>query len=154
MKEDLKYPIFRIENEEIADKAAEWFHDKWSISKEAYLESILDSINNETGVPSWYLCTDGDRIVGGLGVIENDFHERKDLRPNVCAVFTEKDYRCQGIAGRLLNLVCSDMKSKGTDTLYLVTDHDSFYERYGWEFYTTVKCDGGEISRLYRKITK
>lgn len=24
----------------------------------------------------WYLCLDGDNIVGGLGVIENDFHDR------------------------------------------------------------------------------
>ena len=32
----------------------------------------------------WYLCLDGNRIVGGMGVIENDFHDRKDLCPNVC----------------------------------------------------------------------
>ncbi len=40
----------------------------------------------------------GDKIVGGMGVIENDFHDRKDLTPNVCAVYTEKDYCCKGIA--------------------------------------------------------
>lgn len=38
-----------------------------------------------------------DKIVGGMGVIENDFHDRKDLTLNVCAVYTEKDYRCKGI---------------------------------------------------------
>lgn len=41
------------------------------------------------------------------------------------------------------------MKSKGIGTLYLVTDHTSFYERYGWEFLCDVKCGGGEISRMY-----
>ena len=30
-----------------------------------------------------------------MGVIENDFHDRKDLTPNVCAVYTEEDCRCQ-----------------------------------------------------------
>lgn len=30
---------------------------------------------------------DGDKIAGGMGVIENDFHDRKDLAPNVCAVW-------------------------------------------------------------------
>ncbi len=40
-------------------------------------------------------------IVAGLGVIENDFHNRKDLAPNVCAVYTEEDCRCKGIAGKL-----------------------------------------------------
>lgn len=32
-------------------------------------------LNNETE-SGWCLCLDGDRILGGLGVIENDFHNR------------------------------------------------------------------------------
>ena len=74
----------------------------------------------------WYLCLDSECIVGGLGVIENDFHDRKDLKPNVCAVYTEKEYRCQGIAGQLLDIVVKDMKSKGITPIYLITDHESF----------------------------
>lgn len=77
---------------------------------------------------------EGDRIVGGLGVIENDFHDRKDLTPNVCAVYTEADRRGRGVAGALLRYVCADMEEKGIDTLYLLTDHTSLYERWGWEF--------------------
>ena len=42
------------------------------------------------------------------------------------------------------------MKEKGIDTLYLLTDHDSFYERYGWEFLCMVQGDGEEEpSRMY-----
>lgn len=90
------------------------------------------------------------RIIGGLGVIENDFHNRKDLAPNVCAVYTEQDKRCRGVAGALLNYVCTDMKDKGIATLYLVTDHTSFYERYGWEFLCMVQGEGEpELSRMY-----
>lgn len=40
----------------------------------------------------------GEKIIGGMGVIENDFYNRKDLTPNVCPVYTEKDYCCKGIA--------------------------------------------------------
>lgn len=28
-----------------------------------------------------------------------NLHGRKDLTPNVCAVYMEKEYRCKGIAG-------------------------------------------------------
>ena len=28
-----------------------------------------------------------------------NLHDRKDLTPNVCAVYMEKEYRCKGIAG-------------------------------------------------------
>ena len=101
-------------------------------------------------MPQWFIAVDGQRIIGGLGVIENDFHDRKDLTPNVCAVFVEPEYRGQGIAGALLNFVCKEMKALGLDTLYLLTDHDSFYERYGWEFFCMAQGDGeDELSRMY-----
>lgn len=38
-----------------------------------------------------------------MGVIENDFHDRKDLTPNVCAVYTE-EYRCQGVCRKYIKL--------------------------------------------------
>ena len=97
---------------ELKEKAAAWFHDKWKVPQEAYLECMEAYLNYETEY-GWYLCLNSECIVGGLGVIENDFHDRKDLKPNVCAVYTEKEYRCQGIAGQLLDIVVKDMKSKG-----------------------------------------
>ena len=133
----------------IKELAAEWFHSKWGVPKDAYLECMEAYLKKETEY-GWYLCLDGEKIVGGLGVIENDFHDRKDLTPNVCAVYTEKEYRCQGIAGKLLNMVVSDMKSKGISPLYLITDHTSFYERYSWEFLCMVQGDGEpEMTRMY-----
>ena len=134
---------------EIADMTAEWFHEKWHHPKEAYLECIQDYLNNKTEY-GWYLCLDGEKIVGGLGVIENDFHDRKDLAPNICAVYTDEDYRCQGIAGNLLNLAVEDLKSKGISPVYLLTDHTGFYEKYSWEFLCMVQGDGeDEMSRMY-----
>ena len=135
---------------DMLQKAAAWFHQKWGVPMEAYRESMEDCLTGKGPVPQWYLALDGERIVGGMGVIENDFHHRKDLAPNVCAVYTEEDRRCQGIAGALLGLACRDMKELGIPTLYLVTDHTSFYERYGWEFYCMVQGDGEPgLTRLY-----
>ena len=135
------------------DSAAEWFHSKWGVPKEAYLESMNDAILGEGAVPEWYIaCLDSGEIVGGLGVIENDFHNRPDLAPNVCAVFVEPEYRGQGIAGALLNYVYEDMKARSVSPIYLFTDHDSFYERYGWEFYCMAQGDGeDQPSRMYIK---
>ena len=85
-----------------------------------------------------------------MGVIKNDFHDRIDLTPNVCAVYTDKKYRGQGIAGKLLNKVVDDMKFKGISPIYLVTDHTGFYEKYGWEFLCMVQCDGEpNMTRMY-----
>lgn len=144
-----EYKIIRV-SAELADKAAEWFHEKWGVPLEAYKESISESLVDKTVVPRWYIVLNGDRIIAGLGVIENDFHDRKDLTPNVCAVYVEEEFRCRGIAGEMLNFVCEDMKESGIDTLYLVTDHTSFYERYGWEFLCMVQGDGEpDMTRMY-----
>ena len=133
----------------IKDEAAEWFHSKWRVPKEAYLACMEAYLNGETDL-GWYLCLDGDRIAAGMGVIENDFHDRKDLTPNVCAVYTEEDHRCRGIAGHLLNMAVEDCRRKGISPVYLVTDHTGFYERCGWEFLCMVQGDGEpEMSRMY-----
>ncbi len=144
----LKYITLR-ENPELMDKAAQWFNSKWGVPKEAYLECMEEYLSGKTEY-GWYICLDGDNIVGGMGVIENDFHDHKDLTPNVCAVYTEESYRKQGIAGVLLNMVVDDLKSKGISPVYLVTDHTGFYERYGWEFFCMAQGDGEpEMTRLY-----
>ena len=149
----MDYKIIRLaDRPEIKEQAAQWFHEKWQIPLEAYLESMEESLSGKGPVPQWYVAVENNRIIGGMGVIENDFHDRKDLAPNVCAVYTEEDWRGRGVAGALLNAVCEDMKQRGIDTLYLLTDHDSFYERYGWEFLCMVQGDGEpEMSRMYQR---
>lgn len=143
--------IFNLrEHPELLDRAAQWFHEKWGIPLEAYRESMEACLKGKGPVPQWYAAVDGDTIVGGLGVIENDFHNRKDLAPNVCAVYVEEAHRCRGFAGALLNHVCADMAALGVGTLYLLTGHTSFYERYGWQFLCTAWGDGDAApSRMY-----
>lgn len=146
----MEYKIINLkEHEELINNAANWFHEKWGIPLEAYLDSMKEGLKSNT-IPCWYLTLYGDEIVGGLGVIENDFHPRKDLTPNICAVYVEEEHRNKHIAGKMLNKVCLDLGKKGITTLYLVTNHTSFYEKYNWEYYCDVICDGEEnTSRIY-----
>ena len=135
---------------ELLRPAAQWFHQKWGIPLSAYLDSMESCLKNSSAVPQWYVVLDGTAIVAGLGVIENDFHNRPDLTPNVCAVYVEEEYRNRGIAGQMLQFVCADCSAQGIDTLYLVTSHTSFYERYGWEYFCPIRCDGeADTSRMY-----
>lgn len=132
------------------EEMAQWFNEKWGIPLEAYLESMEECLAKKTGVPQWYVAEEDRQIIGGLGVIENDFHDRKDLTPNVCAVYVDEAHRCKGIAGQLLECVCEDMRQMGITPLYLLTDHTGFYERYGWEFFCMAQGDGEpELARMY-----
>ena len=111
--------------------AARWFQEKWGIPLEEYLTSIDECIEGRAAVPQWYIMTDGGRIIAGAGVIANDFHDRKDLTPNVCALYVEPELRCRGIAGQLLAHICKDMAAKG-----------------GWEYLCMVQGDDGEQMRV------
>lgn len=53
-----------------------------------------------------------------------------------------------GRAGQLLAFIRADMAAFGVAPLYLVTDHTSFYERYGWQFVCMAGTEEGP-TRLY-----
>ena len=86
------------ERPQFKNYASEWFHSKWYVPKQAYLECMEAYINSETEY-GWDLCMDGEKIVGGLGVIENDFHDRKDLTPNICAFTRRRSTAVMGLQG-------------------------------------------------------
>lgn len=52
------------ERPELASIAAEWFHSKWGIPTEAYLECMQAYLSEETE-NGWYLCLNGENIVAG-----------------------------------------------------------------------------------------
>ena len=140
---------------EHGDAATDWFSSKWNIPRSAYEESIGACIAGAIKTPQWYIAVNvKDEIIGGLGLIDNDFHDRPDLRPNVCALYVEKEYRGQGVAKALLNFVRLDAYRMGYDKLYLITSHTAFYERCGWSFKCMARdVPGGGETRLYEADT-
>ena len=136
---------------ELLETAALWFHEKWHVPLQAYRESMTDSLSGGA-VPQWYIMTDETgAIIAGLGVIENDFHKRKDLAPNIAAVYVEEKARMQGISRALLDHVCAECKAFGREYAYLITTHTDYYEHCGFEFYTMVEEDEGDMVRMYRR---
>lgn len=143
-----EYEIIDLrERPELAETAAAWFHKKWGVPAESYRAGM--AAGGGGPVPRWYAALGSGGIIGGVGAIENDFHDRKDLTPNVCALYVEEAHRGRGLAGALLERVCGDLRDAGIGPVYLVTDHTSFYERYGWEFLCMARGEDGEPLRMY-----
>ncbi len=91
-----------------AARAAAWFHARWGVPEAVYRESLGRCAAGGGPVPQWYLAVAEGAIVGRVGVIANDFHDRPD---NVCALFVEPSWRRRGIARRLLRVVCGDFRA-------------------------------------------
>ena len=143
------------EQPERIEAAAAWFHEKWNIPQQIYRESMEQSKEYPKKIPQWYIAVGQDgRILGGLGVIENDFHKRQDLRPNICAVYVEKAWRGQGMARALLAYACTALAEMGEKEVFLLTDHVGFYEACGWEFWCMAEELNGGRARVYRKALK
>lgn len=146
------YQLIKLrERPEWKKQTAQWFASKWHLPSAVYEESIDEAISKVQPVPQWYIVlNEEEKIIAGAGIIDNDFHDRPDLTPNLCALFVEKEYRNQGIAQEILSLARKDMKNMGIEWLYLVTDHTDFYERYEWEFLSMVQDNEGIPVRMYQ----
>ncbi len=151
----MKTKIISIrENPDFAERGADYFASKWNISRAIYLDSIEDGIQTVRTLPRWYLLLDGEeRIIGGFGLILNDFVDRVDLFPYLCALFVEPHARGQALGSRMLEHARIEAAALGFKKIYLCTDHIGYYEKYGWRHIGTGSHPWGETSRIYEADT-
>lgn len=133
---------------DLFNKAASYFSKIRNIDKEEYIRSFNDSLNTNCYIPKWYLLMKDEEIIGGCGIIENDFHTEHNLEPNLVSLYVEKKYRNFGLAGALINQIKVVAKEK-FESLYLLTDLVGFYEQYGFE-YVKDYIQFGEKLKFYK----
>lgn len=136
------------EHPEYLECAIDYFSSKWGIERAIYEDCIGHSITTKNPLPRWYLMLDGENIIGSFGLITNDFVSRQDLWPWLCALYVESSQRGRGLGGRLLAHGRREAARLGFESLYLVTDHVGYYERYGWRYIGQGYGPSGE-SRIY-----
>ncbi len=142
------------EHTDCFDKAVDYFSSKWGIDRKIYEDSIAHSLTTKSPTPRWYLLLKGNNIIGGYGLIENDFMVRKDLTPWLCALYVEEDERCKGFGRMLLEHGRAQAYELGFKKLFLCTEHVGFYERYGWHFFGMQASEFGGYTRVYEVESK
>jgi len=132
-------------------EAIAYIQSKWANRRNrfVYEDCISHSIGAKNPLPIWYLLMDSDKIIGCAGLITNDFISRMDLGPWLCALFIEKKYRGQHLGNLLISQIKEDTALIGFDRLYLSTDHDGYYEKYGFSYIGQGYHPWGESSRMY-----
>lgn len=54
----MNYEIIRLmDRPEMKEQAAQWFHEKWKIPLDAYMDSIEECLAKSNPVPQWYCCS-------------------------------------------------------------------------------------------------
>ena len=133
------------------ERAIHYFQQRWkSVWPIIYEDCITHCINARNDLPQWYLLEKEDTIIGGAGLITNDFISRGDLYPWVCALFVNEEERGNAYGTLLLNKAKQDAKKFGYDHLYLCTEHIGYYEKYGFEYIGQGYHPWEEASRIYQ----
>jgi len=137
------------ENPEWITKAVDYFSSRWGIDKTLYAYSMNASLWTKYPVPRWYIMVVDDEIVGGYGLIDNDFIINSDLCPWFCALYIESDRRGQGLGAKLLGHSRVEAGKLGFTKVYLNTDHVGYYEKYGWRYIGDFTHGSGDEVRVY-----
>lgn len=140
------------EHPERAEEAIGWFQSHWATkeSEPVYQNCIALSLYACVPLPQWYLLTEGDRIIGGAGLIPNDFISRMDLYPWLCALYIEPEHRGHRYGELLLTRAARDAQAAGFPHLYVCTDLIGYYEKMGGTYIGIGHHPWGERSRIYR----
>jgi len=97
------------------------------------------------------LLTDRERLISFCTFAEKDDIQPTELTPWIGWVYTFPEYRGNRFAGKLLEHAEKLAEKAGFKNIYISTDHVGLYEKYGFEFYKTMKAVDGEDSRVYIK---
>jgi tRNA (cmo5U34)-methyltransferase len=94
-----------------------------------------------------------DDIIGGFGLIDNDFMVRDDLCPWFCALYIEPAERGHELGSKLLAHGRLEAARSGFAKIYLNTDHVGYYEKYGWQYIGDFAHLSGVDTRVYEADT-
>lgn len=100
----------------------------------AFFASIVEHSQREGELPLTFVATDGERLLGTVGLWRCDLISRQDLWPWLAALYVDEAARGQGLAGALQQQVIDYARAQGYPQLYLWSACRDFYERYGWQY--------------------
>lgn len=145
--------IYNLQNKiEYLDEVASLEYEEWSDNKEENKQERIErkkiKISNMFIDKSFckLILLDKDILVGFISLFPNDGEEEKELIPWYATMYVKKEYRNQGCSRILHKAILNEAKKRGFTTLYLKTDLNNYYEKFGAIFIKKLKSD----EKLYK----
>lgn len=116
-----------------------------------YLYDLLKSqkLRSLVGEARVLLLTDGENLVSFCTFAEKDDIQPTDLTPWIGWIYTFPAYRGKRYVGKLLRYAETLAQEAGMKNIYISTNHQGLYEKYGYAFFKMMKDMHGEDSRVY-----
>ena len=95
------------------------------------------------------MLTEGGDLISFCTFADKDDIQPTELTPWIGWVYTFPHYRGHRYVGKLLSYAEALAKTDGINSIYISTNHNGLYEKYGYEFFGMMKDMHGEDSRVY-----
>ena len=135
------------ERQEFLREVAELTPKEWgkpTLSEETLEEKIKKKIskiiqNFDNPLYCKLILLDGNKLVGFISIFPEDGEERKDLSPWYATMFVKEEYRGNGYSKILNDAILAEARKRGFKRLYLKTDLQNYYEKFGAVFLDTLQ---------------
>ena len=115
----------------------EW--GKNNLSKEEFENKVdkkIEKIKNSFEKKDYckLILLDDNKLVGFISIFPTDGEERKDLSPWYATMYVKKEFRGKGYSKILNNAILEEAKKRKIKRLYLKTELNNYYEKFGAKF--------------------
>src|SRR5699024_4240541 len=120
------------------DKAVHVFWKQWGTKNNHafYKDCMTHSCTASDPIPRFYIALIDESVIGTYALIRNDLNSRQDLHPWLACLYVDQMHRGKAIGSLLLEHAIKETAKKGFEKLYLTSDLENYYEKYGWEHTT------------------
>ncbi|MCL1831209.1 MAG: GNAT family N-acetyltransferase [Oscillospiraceae bacterium] len=137
-------------NPQLDKAAADFFASRWNLDPKLFLDDIARCVLATDGLPSWYVLVKNGNIIGGCGLVENDFMVDDDKGPWLVALFIDPKERGHRYGSLLMYRCRRDAADFGFDSVFINTDHIGYYEKYGFRYIGDYLHQSGCNARVYK----
>lgn len=128
------------------------FDCDWRAAK--FLAQLLKEkrLEEYVGEGTLYLLWCGIDLVGFIILGKKNGLPDPNRTPWLGFLFVAPAYRGRRLGKRLIDHACAAAKESGHQQVFLCTDHEGLYEKYGFTYLESRKDAWGDMSRIYLRV--
>ena len=97
------------------------------------------------------IALENERICGFCAVTKTDCIPDLVYTPYVGYVFVDEAYRGRRLSQQLIRHAMDYLKQRGFEDVYLISDHENLYEKYGFSVIDRQMSPWGSEEKIYRQ---
>jgi len=91
------------------------------------------------------------QICGFCTVAEKDCIPNLPYTPYIGYVFVDENCRGKRLSGQMIRFAMDYLKQLGFCRVYLISDHENLYEKYGFSVVDRAASPWGSVEKIYRQ---